>query len=221
MLRSTTRRLQSLVGWKTIRRVCGLAAHHASHGPNGRKTMTCHFAGLYHSRADRRRLFRTGDDEAARTEEAADGAGCSGRALCSTQRLRLEPPACPVSRRRADQPAQRHRGEGRDALGALFAGFCNDPKDGGLKGFNSRSNTHQIETRLRPNGWRPRHTWRSPTEAPTPTSPMTGICRRWSRRSMPARSRRSRPGRTIGRQAAPKRQTAPPPTGWRSIPPSW
>ena len=72
--------------------------------------------------------------------------------------------------------------KGRAAIGDLFAGFCKDPKDGGLKGIQfSAEHSTTIGAPLRRNGWRPRPFWRSRTAAPTPTSPMTATCRRWSR----------------------------------------
>jgi hypothetical protein len=47
--------------------------------------------------------------------------------------MRLEPSARAVSRRRADQFAYWTIVKGRQAIGEMFAGFCKDSKDGGLK----------------------------------------------------------------------------------------
>ena len=82
--------------------------------------------------------------------------------------------------------------KGRAAIGDLFAGFCKDPKDGGLKGLHfAPEHSTTIENTLRRNGWRLRPSWRSRTEAPTPTSPMTAICRPWSPPLTAALSKRS------------------------------
>ena len=78
--------------------------------------------------------------------------------------------------------------KGRQALGDLFAGFCKDPKDGGLKGITSSPSTRPPSTApLPPNGWRRRHSLPNHIAARTPTSRMTATCRRWFRRSTAAR----------------------------------
>ena len=64
---------------------------------------------------------------------------------------------------------------GRKAIGELFAGFCKDSKDGGLKGLISRSSTaRQSATPSQRSGSRRRTFLPSLIAARTPTSPRMG-----------------------------------------------
>ena len=64
---------------------------------------------------------------------------------------------------------------GRKAIGEMFAGFCKDSKDGGLKGINFKvEHSTTIGDTSRLNGSRPRTSLRNHIGARMPTSPRTG-----------------------------------------------
>ena len=65
--------------------------------------------------------------------------------------------------------------KGRAAIGDMFAGFCKDPKDGGLKGihFEAAGQRHRRRRVRHPMGGDGAVPRANPTKAPTPTSPGT------------------------------------------------
>jgi len=78
--------------------------------------------------------------------------------------------------------------KGRQALGDLFAGFCKDSKDGGLKRIHFEvEHSTTIDGTLRPSGSRPRRSLPSRIAVRTPTSRTTATCRPWCRRLTAAR----------------------------------
>ena len=73
---------------------------------------------------------------------------------------------------------------GRKAIGELFAGFCKDPKDGGLKGISFKVvQSTLFGERLRRIGSRLRRFSLNRIAAQTLTSLGTVLCRPWCRPS--------------------------------------